>query len=235
MENLLEKIGIYDFMGVWGAGAITTGYFFVTFVRIKSIDIIGTLQQFNADFSLLIIFFFCVVSYLVGAVLHEVGRRTCELFPRTFDIHHIADLETKCNTSSKRKARFKGLRRFCLAFFFPIKYRKQRLFEQVRDFNDDQSVDEKTSYLKHKSATKTIDKYHSIYGLTRGIWTGFCLHIICFLLWLIIENVPVSSLEIGLIAVDVLAICLFYVRTYRYYATWIKNILVQFDLYNKTT
>lgn len=235
MENLFEKIGIYDFMGVWGAGAITTCYFFVTFVHIKSIDIIGTLQQFNADFSLLIIFFFCVASYLVGAVLHEIGRRACELFPSTFDIRYITDLKTKCKKSSKRKVRFKCIRRFCLALFCPIKYRKQRLFEQVREFNDDQSVDEKAAYLKHKSATKAIDKYHSIYGLTRGILTGFCLHIIGFLSWLIMKSVPISNLEIGVITVDFLAICLFFIRTYRYYTTWIKNILIQFEFYHNST
>ena len=235
MENLFEKIGIYDFMGVWGAGAITTCYFFATFVHIKSIDIIGILQQFNADFSLLFIFFFCVASYLVGAVLHEVGRRVCELFPGIFDIQHIADLKTKSNTSSKKNVRFKGLRRFCIKIFFPIKYRKQRLFEQVQDFNDDQSVDEKASYLKHKAATKTIDKYHSIYGLTRGIWMGFCLHIMCFIFWMIIKSVPISNVEISIIAIDILAVCLFFVRTYRYYTTWIKNILIQYEFYHNST
>ena len=203
MENLFEKVGIYDFMGVWGAGAVTTCYFLLTFVQVKSIDFIGILQQFNADFSLLIIFFFCVVSYIVGAFLHEIGKRICELFPGTFEIQHISDIKFKRKGFTKSISQSKRIWRFCLALFFPIKYRKLKLFEQVRDFNDDQSVDEKTSSLKYKSATKIIDKYHSIYGLTRGIWIGFCLHSICFLLWLIIGNIPMSSLEIGIIAVDI--------------------------------
>ena len=235
MENLFEKIGVYDFMGVWGAGAVTTCYFFVTFVHMKSIDIIEILQQFNADFCLLLIFFFCVVSYIVGAFLHEIGKRVCELFPKTFDVQYISELKTKCDPLSEKKALSKRIWCFCPALFFPVKYRKLRLFEQVHDFNDDQSVDEKISYLKYKSATKIVDKYHSIYGLTRGVWIGFCLHIIIFLFWLTTENMSVSSLEIGIIAVDILAIDLFFVRTYRYYATWIKNILTQFEFYHNST
>lgn len=220
-------------MSVWGAGAITTCYFSVTFIYVKTIDIIGILQRFNADFSLLIIFFFCVVSYIVGAFLHEIGKRICELFPRTFDIQHISDIKSKPKSFSKSKARFKRLRQFCLALFCPIKHRKLKLYEQVQSFDDKQSIDEKIVCLKNKPATKIIDKYHSIYGLTRGIWIGFGLHIICFLLWLIIGNMPLSSLEIGIIAVDIFAIILFFVRTYRYYAAWIKSILIQFECIRK--
>ncbi len=232
MDKMFEKIGIYDFMGIWGAGTVVCSYFLIITFIIGNINILDIIQGFQADFSLLIIFAFCVISYITGTYLHEIGKRFCELFKNTFEIQNIEKVKTKykpLDVDDESKFFAKLLNRIYIVFH-PIQYRKYHLIHQTGRLKNKELVDEAISYLKHKESTKIIDRYHSIYGLTRGIWMGFSIHLIVFSTWVLFNLDLVAIKHIIILLFDIFSIFLYFVRTHRYYITWIKNISIQYDL-----
>lgn len=64
MDKAFEKIGIYDFMGIWGSGTIILSYSLFTFLLTHNIDLLNKMKGFQADYSILIIFVFCVIGYI---------------------------------------------------------------------------------------------------------------------------------------------------------------------------
>lgn len=220
MDGIFNKLGIYDFMGIWGSGAVMLCYSFLSFLLVSKFDIISMLQEFNTDYSLLSIFIFCITAYIIGVYLHELGKLFCEFIGTDFNINHIKDINTKmcscCAAKSKKP------------LLHPIKYRKHCVFQQLNKLKSNITLDEAISYLKHKEATKLIDKYHSIYGFTRGILIGFCFHFLVFVILTIIHHFKLTMACISLF--DLFSIYLFYIRTYRYYTTWVKNVFIQYDL-----
>lgn len=207
-------------MGIWGSGVVILFYNFLSSLLVSNFDIISMLQEFNADYSLLLIFIFCVTAYIIGIYLHELGKLFCEIIGSNFNVNQVADIKVKmcqcCFSESKKP------------LLHPIKYRKYCVAQQLNKLKSDITLDEAISYLKHKEATKLIDKYHSIYGLTRGIFIGFCLHFSVFAILTIIHHFKLTMVCISLF--DIFSIYLFYIRTYRYYMTWVKNVFIQYDL-----
>lgn len=147
---MFEKIGIYDFMGIWGAGAVVCSYFLITTFIVGNINILDILQEFQADFSLLIIFVFCVISYITGTYLYEIGKRFCELFKNTFEIQNIEKVKTKYKPLDDESRFFAKLVNRIYIVFHPIQYRKNHLIEQTKCLKSKKLIDEAISYLKHK-------------------------------------------------------------------------------------
>lgn len=81
---------------------------------------------------------------------------------------------------------------------------------------------------------KLIDEYESSYAFCRGVWIAFSIHI-CFIIKWCLNDICACMIEqIGFyLAFDIFAVFLFYVRSYRLYLAWIKNVYEQCERLQK--
>ena len=217
MDKALENFGIFDFMGVWGPGAITVTYFYFTmqnnFVTgMKFFDI--TLPKVSEPYSLLILF--TAVAYVVGVILHELGKFVA-------DALSLFDKATVKGLAYNQDANFAGV-------FGPIKKEYQAaIVKEIPNekFYNNTSFDEAYAFLKYasKAGTKRIDKYHSICAFSRSLSICFAIHALVELIVSVVQKHPVNF---GMLVLDSFLGLLFWVRTYRYYSSWIRNTLVQY-------
>lgn len=75
MGEALKKFGIYDFMGIWGPGALTVAYYSFTLGKqiqmfLNHSDIVELSMSERYTFLLL----YTAVAYTIGIILHELGK-----------------------------------------------------------------------------------------------------------------------------------------------------------------
>ncbi len=212
MDKVFEKFGVYDIIGIWIPGALTVTYFLLTMRDSLSnlfseigIDINGL----SDDYIMIIIY--TAVAFFIGIILHEIGKIIADLIP-CFELSNI-------NTRIYEKEIKKCPR---VLVFKRIKYEYQQAHiknrivrnKKVEDFEKAISV---LKYNKDVS-TSRVDKYHSIYALSRSLCLCFIIHAI-FVLF---------NWNTLLFITDILLACLFYLRTYRYFHSWVKNVYLQY-------
>lgn len=223
MDKALENFGIFDFMGVWGPGAITVTYFYFTFQSVfkQCMEFFGVADpKVSEPYYLLILA--TAVAYVIGVILHELGKFIVEKFA-LFDTDEVKGL------AHNPKAKLGG-------WFCSIKQEYKTTAENEipeSDFYNKINFDEARSYLKYagKTGTKQIDKYHSICALSRSLSICFAAHAVVEL----IVGVANGPIYISTIIVDGVLAILFWVRTYRYFTSWIRNTLVQYYYCQKNT
>lgn len=217
MDKALENFGIFDFMGVWGPGAIIVTYFYFSFYYnfSSSMAFFGVVEpQISESYYILILA--TAVAYVVGVIFHELGK---------FVIEHLKLFETDNvkGLAYNDDANLGGL-------FRKIKKEYKATVEnEIPDsgFYNKINFDKASSYLKYvnKTGTKRVDKYHSICALSRSLFLCFSLHALAALCFAIFQP---DTTYYRIMAVDIVCACLFWVRTYRYYCSWIRNTLVQY-------
>ena len=230
MEKAFDKLGLYDFMGIFGAGIVIFSYYLVTSVVITELNVWDYIKSLQVDFSLLVIFCVCIFSYVIGLYVHEIGKRFCEVFQNIFEIQNRCDVKSKYKMIKGKKTILKVLADRIYIFIHPIQYRRYYLLKQTENLTYVKRIDEEISYLKYKNHIRIIEKYHSLYGMTRGIWIGFVLHTVILIICLLVNKHIISTKIIYVLVFDILSIALFYVRIHRYYISWLKNIFIQYDL-----
>lgn len=75
MDGIFGKFSLYDFMGIWGPGAISLFYFSFT----VNDHITSFLESCNITWpslseTPLLILLYTIVAYIIGMVLHELGH-----------------------------------------------------------------------------------------------------------------------------------------------------------------
>lgn len=215
MNSAFEKFGIYDFMGIWGPGALTVTYYLFTLRA--SIDVV--LSYFDIDLSgipikSILIILYTAGAYLLGVVLHELGKIIIDAFP----CFCLSDINTRIYQKDiKRCPKILLLKR--------IKYEHQQAHKKygivVNRDNKAVEFEKAICFLKYDKnvSTRRIDTYHSVYALSRSL----CL---CFLSHLIIVSHTTQNLY--LLFTDLILVFLFFIRTYRYFHSWVKNVYIQY-------
>lgn len=208
MDSLFKKLGIYDLMGVWAPGAIISVYSAFTLKLISS-KVMEVLEISNKTALILLI---TVVSYLIGVILHEVGKLFTSRFDKSFNFK-LMNISGCMNRGP--------FKRIYYDYFKSInntmgkKHYESLRFEEV--------------YLKLKYTDKIdisrLNKYHSIYGLSRGLFIGIIFHIVICLISIHFVKVPIHH---SILIVDVILAFLFLIRTKRYFYDWIKNAYIQY-------
>lgn len=217
MDKALENFGIFDFMGVWGPGAIIVTYFYFSFYYNFSSSMVffGVVEpQISESYYILILA--TAVAYVVGVIFHELGK---------FVIEHLKLFETDMvkGLAYNDDANLDG-------WFGKIKKEYKTLVEKEipnRQFYNRTNFNQANAYLKYvsKAGTKRVDKYHSICALSRSLFLCFFIHAVVALVFSFSQN---DDIYYRIMVVDVMFAYLFWVRTYRYYCSWIRNTLVQY-------
>ena len=222
MDGFLGKFGIYDFMGIWGPGAITVTYFYFTMKKniTMFLNFIGIVNPDISENYLLLILY-TMVAYFVGVVLHEVSKLIVERL-NSFEIQKI-----------KRFA-YNGTRHKGIGCHIKNHY-KEAIESNIIDEEEykELNFDRTLCCLKYTNNTGTvrIDKYHSVYALARSLAVCFMSHIIICLISAMVENN--ASREVSsIIMFDLVLFFIFLERTYRYLCLWIESTFIQYYLLN---
>ncbi len=216
MENLFKKLGIYDLMGVMIPGVIVTLYYAYTF----SSEFGDLCDKLKLDDNLYKMLLLVIISYFMGVVLHEIGTYFIEILHNFFrtdlDIKDIKDDKISLNPFGNVRYNFKN--EIAGAFNGNENY-KHYVFEEIY------------SQIKYGNRDRTlVDKFLSIYGLARGIFVGFFLHIFVYFFYCIWNC---ESIDCCIILIDVVGAAIFFIRTYRYFYSWVKNVRIRYHIGEK--
>lgn len=222
MDGFFGKFGIYDFMGIWGPGAITVTYFYFTMKKsitmfLKFIGIVN--PDISENYLLLILY--TMVAYFVGVVLHEVSKLIVERLS-SFEIQKIKSF-------AHNGTRHKGIGCHIKNHY------KEAIESNIFDEGEYQRLnfDRAICCLKYTNNTGTvrIDKYHSVYALARSLAVCFMSHIIICLFSAMVENNAIREVS-SIIMLDLVLFFMFLERTYRYLCLWIESTFIQYYLLN---
>lgn len=220
MDKALENFGIFDFMGVWGPGAIAVMYFYFTMhgSMEKWLDFFHISPPHISETYRLVILF-TAVAYVVGLVLHELGKILVERNNR-FKFDTVKGLYNFDEKSAKN-----------IFYYIAEEYKHTTNPTIPAEIYKEMTFDNAVSILKYKdkAETKRIDKCHSIYALSRSLSICFAAHAILELLTAVLQS---CSINIPLIILDCILAWLFYVRTYRYLCSWVRNVFMQWYYYS---
>lgn len=211
MDKIFEKFGLYDFMGIWGPGALTVTYYLFTFQEsMDSLFSFLKITSLNLSKGYILAILYIAVAYIAGVILHEIGR----LFADVFSLFNPDESKKNFNENNY----------FAKSLAYSVK--------KLEDF-ESLSFTEAISFLKYNNdiSTKKIDTYRSVYALARSLFLCFTIHAILtliFSLWL-----GMSWAIIVKVFIDIVVAALFYVRAYRYFYMWIGNVFIQYDIVRK--
>lgn len=217
MDKVFEKFGLYDFMGIWGPGAIFCVYFTYSYSDLVKNILFATDLNVALEYFL----FYIGIAYFVGVVFHEVGKWFVDKIKPLFDFDRYRQIE---------RLKLKETTKWCLFTPRALQYRYVKILSEC-DALPQVSFDKAYSKLKYGKRVdrKRINVYHSVYGLSRGIFIGLIVHFVISLILLVIELVGgyASSSE-WFVIVDLPLIYIFFCRTVRYFISWVMNVYIQF-------
>lgn len=216
MDGIFSKLGLYDFMGIWGPGAIFVTYF--TFTLHQPVhDFFTHCGIINPGItsSNLLILLYTAVAYSIGVALHESGRCIANLF----GLFHARDIHGRSEIPQKPIA---------IRMFKCIQWEYQENIKSVipKEVYEKMSFNKAISYLKYRSNkhTSRIDTYHSIYALARSLTLMFLMHSLALLISFV-QGYPIS---IWFFLSDLILTLLFFIRSYRYHHFWVESVFTQY-------
>lgn len=207
MDKAFEKLGIYDFFGIWIPGALTVTYYLFT-LRDFFYHLFSHLriEQNGLSGNFLLIILYTAIAYLVGVILHELGKI-------------IVDKTSFMRISGINKSVTKDKQPFYLKLPNMKKIRSeytQALIQNDIIIDDLVDFDKAISYLKYNNTinTKRIDTYHAVYALSRSLCLCFLGHSVLLTLNLIISYCHNWSIKPSgwIIVIDIVLLLLFFIR-----------------------
>lgn len=216
MDKVLEHFGVYDFMGVWGPGALTVTYFYFTMQDFFSnVLFYLTLPKLSEGYALLILY--TAVAYVVGIILHEAGKLITERSDRfRFETIKMRVYNGELTSQGPFGRIDKEYKTAIKSVIPEAEY-------------DSMEFDSAIACIKYEGniGTKRVDKYHAIYALSRSLTLCFGAHAI--ILWgtALIGRGYTSATPV-MIAFDVIMVGILWIRTYRYFCMWVKNVFLQY-------
>lgn len=201
MDKVFDNVKVYDFFGIWGAGIITLIYGIFSYAVLFQDTIIHYFQDFQADYSLLIIFCLSVIAYFLGTLLHEIGKWIYDKVT-TPDTHIVLALKGENPRLFKKQK---------LQLYSDIlNYREQLNSSSGVPIQYGMMIEA----LKAADRSKITDRYHALYGFMRGMMVGFCAIMLASIIALTLHT---DVAGIGLVIADAFILWVLIVRTHRYY------------------
>lgn len=221
MKDIFDRIGVYDFFGICGAGTIFIIYSFCTELYINQKNMYEAIEKISSVNSIFMIIVFLILSYFIGTIFHEIGKLIVERI-KDFRVPSIGiTLET-----NKFKRPYKGIYKLN-----PLNKIRKDFKSHVEKVDPTIKFHYALSYFKNKGCSTLLDKYHSLYGLSRGIFVGCLVHILLICLF----HFNVLNMRIfRIIILDLLLSGIFFCRSYRFYLVWVQNVFIQHNLCTTT-
>lgn len=159
MKELLDRLGFYDFLGIWGPGAITLTYYIFTLRELfeKAQSFLG-ISNPGISAKYLLVILYTVVAYMIGVIFHEVGKLFCD--------HVFGLTPQKCIRTadylSASPVRDRGILR---------EYKNTIEVNIPKEIYENTPFDRATAHLKYAKTIekKKIDNYHAYYALARSL------------------------------------------------------------------
>ena len=214
MDSFIQKFGIFDFLGIWGPGAITVTYFLFTLYDgtstvLKQLKI----DQIHLSQGYMIVLLYTAVAYFLGVILHELGKMLWWSSPD----------KIKNKIINKEYSIFCPIRK--------IEEENITAIESTIEYNafSTTSFDKAISVLKYNNNinTKRIDLHHSAFAFSRSMFWCFFVHFWTTLLSYVFIN-PNLCVLIIMCFMDIFIMYILGIRTYRYYFSWIRNCYLQY-------
>lgn len=224
MDKALEHVGIYDFWGIFWAGIINLATWIIVFaITTSSFEwIISTISN-NIW---LFLFMYIVLGYFVGSLLHEIGRFFRDKM-RLFGKNAIYFYLSSDNINEYIKKEF-------------IDVIKKDLPNIDMDFNSLGTTecqflyDYCNTYLKRYNLNLRSDKTQSIYGFSRGLFSGYALFSIIYPIILLVFHKPFNFQAVIILVISIISALLFHNRTRIYDNNRVKNIITMYYIDKKT-
>ena len=166
-----------------------------------------------------LVILYSAVAYLVGVILHEIGKAFAE---RT----SWFDPDTVINYQAPEVTEKRGL-------WWRIRQENAEIItDSIKTQVSSQlNFHQAMAFLKYEGNmhTKRIDTYHSVYALSRSLALCFTFHIIAEVLAIMFTELHCKA-AIGIMIFDIIMAMLFLGRAYRYYHSWVRNALIQFHI-----
>lgn len=217
MDGALGKFSLYDFMGIWGPGAISLFYFTFTL----KMPIIKLLNACNLEFpslseNALLILLYSIVAYIIGMTLHELGHWLCGIL---ITIKHL--LKKPIDTIKQLRL-FVDIKHFFMTTDEILD--EARLKYDSSETTKCASFDDILTLLKRNASSGTlrIDKYHAVYAMARSIMIMAMVHF-CVVYIASSYGYYISPFISYL---DIVIFLMFFIRTCRYYSHWVETVCV---------
>lgn len=219
MESIFNKLGIYDFMGIWGPGVIFCVYSSFTF----SSFVDEMFQKVNMSDFWRGILFYIGIAYLAGVIFHEIGKWAVDKITYFFDFDKYFNISTLKLNAKKN-----------VWWFTPraLQYRYKKVLEDC-DALPTEKFDKAYSELKYTNGIncQRLNTYHAVYGLSRGLCVAIVLHMVFSLISLIPNATSnIDNTTWYYIVADLMLIYFLFCRTVRYYINWIMNVYIQYHI-----
>lgn len=217
MKDFLDKLGLYDYLGIWWPGAISVTYYLLTLqspLR-KLFQFIG-MEDPGFKQGHWVIILYTVIAYMIGVILHETGKLFSDWVLRL----RAKKCQNNAYNPTKSSVFFRGIRNdFATSIeeTIPEGVYKTITFHQANyglRFN-------------RNADKKKIESHHAVYALSRSLFLCFLSHSIAEVIAFCTDCVTGRNALI-MISTDIFLIILFGIRTVRYYYSWIKNLIIHY-------
>lgn len=217
MKDFFDRLGLYDYLGIWGPGVITLTYFLFTLqAPMRKLFQFMELENPGLEQGYMVIILYTVVAYMIGVILHEAGK--------LFSDHFLKLTPEKCMKNAYGRENvgkfFGGVRNDF----------KTSIEENIPEVAHKKIPFHQANYglrLNSKADKKKVESYHAVYALSRSLFLCFLIHPLAEVLALITGCVTWWNALI-MIILDAGCIFLFWVRTIRYYYSWVKNLVIHY-------
>ncbi len=188
MENVSEKLGLYDFFNVISVGAI-----FIIHIVFLFPDLLSSYDVWIKDSTIKFTGLF-VLAYLLGLIFQELGAFLDEYTIRQKNNNKITFLKKKItrnflinNEIIDNNVKLEQYR----------KYAKEILANKGFEISETLTSDQNEYiysyieyYIEHKNRSKKFEKMRALYGMSKSL---FCSMLILFLVWLFCYIPTVTS------------------------------------------
>lgn len=237
IKEVYDRFDAYDFFALWGGGIIVLTYSFcITFLllRNKLFYVVGFGQQFTTFLSenaVSAFVFISIIAYLLGLILHELGRWLFDIIGSIFCCESVCDLYEIADRKELNRAD---------ALFRSNKFARRLCKKRIQSFNDnyeknhpDVNLDDSVSLFYMESFLKTkgitTGKRYASYGLARSIFIGSVLNDLMVIILIAKFNISVLSFSaLFVIMVSLLVSITMFGRTYKSYLAYIRNLYATF-------
>lgn len=242
MDGIFGKFSLYDFMGIWGPGAISLFYFSFTL----NDHITSFLESCNITWpslseTPLLILLYTIVAYIIGMVLHELGHW---FSGGMIAAKHLFDkIRDKRNCSGA----FHDINHFFMSqdeILVEAMLKKSKAttsmgtpdpVSKIGNQNSPVTFSDIVTEIKCRTSSDTlrIDKFHAVYAMARSVMLMSIIHLLACILVNCDPNA--DKLSPWIFYADIALFVMFFVRTSHYYSLWVETVCVQYlHMHNET-